>query len=258
MRWTGCCRQALRTRRRWLPACPCTRAITATTEATPMAMPRAVSTLRRPCAPMACHAARRLSVTGSTKAPPVVSAVAGNGNLAGFGGVSLRRSALRHVGNRSGRLCATSPANLITCRLPRTGANHEIRSFLRAGSCREASGRSAVGAGRREAHLPRDARSGGAGGQSRLRLRLRGGASLPRRVLPLFSAGDGDGGPLPAHQDDSIGARHRADAAGLQPPRPGSGTHRGTRHPLEWTGGVRFRGRAPRKWNFAASASSAA
>ena len=103
---------------------------------------------------------------------------------------------------------------------------HEIRHLLRA------SAAAAVGRGGRAQAVPGGARPGGAGRQARHRLRLGGGASLPRGVLALLGAGGVPRRLLAAHQAHPARPRHRADAAQLQPPRTRGRAHRHARSRL--------------------------
>ena len=86
---------------------------------------------------------------------------------------------------------------------------------------------------RRAAPVPGRARPGRARRPARLRLRLGGRAPLPRGVLALVRARGLPRRLLAAHEAHPSRARHRADAAGLQPPGEDRVAHRHARPRLE-------------------------
>ena len=95
--------------------------------------------------------------------------------------------------------------------------------------------------GQRAAALPGRARPGRAGRSARHRLRLGGRAPLPGGVLALLGARGLPGRRVAAHPADPARARHRADAAGLQPSGPRRRAHRHARPRLQRARGLGHR-----------------
>ena len=111
----------------------------------------------------------------------------------------------------------------------------QIRHFLRAPAA------PALDRGAGAEAVPGRARPGRTGRQAGLRQRLGGRAPLPGGIFALLRAGGLPGRLLATHQADPARPRHRADAAGLQPPRPRRRAHRHARPGLQRPGGVGHR-----------------
>ena len=94
---------------------------------------------------------------------------------------------------------------------------------------------------RRAAPVPGRARPGRARRPARLRLRVGGRAPLPRGVLALVRARGLPRRVLAAHEAHPPRPRHRADAAGLQPPGEDRVAHRDARPRLERSRRLRHR-----------------